>query len=110
MKMNRRSKIFINPKLAFVGLSIAMGVLIALLVPALYRILTLDQADAINFEIVVPDQLIADSILGFLAGVGFSIYGLTRFDGMQLVKLIRIILAFILMLIFLTYITIKSAM
>jgi len=57
-RMNGRMRIPVNPKLAFIVLSIALGVFTALLVPALYRIPpdTTMGSDPEKVELVFPSK------------------------------------------------------
>ena len=105
-----RKKIYVNPRYAFVILSIVLGLFIVLLLPTLYRILIRDHPDGFDYKTVLPDELLFDGVVGVLTGIIFSIVGLSRFDTAKLVQLIRLFLLIIVSLTFLTYITIKSLM
>ena len=108
--MKNKGKIYLNPKPVFVFLSIMLWVFIVVLLPALYKIITRDHPEGIDIMSYLPNQLLLDSILGLLAGIIFSITGLSRFDTATLVRLIRGFLVILIMLSFLLYITIKSLM
>lgn len=108
--MKSKGKIYLNPKPVFVFLSIILGVFIVVLLPALYKIISRDHPEGIDIMVYLPNQFLLDSILGILAGIIFSIVGLSKFNTATLVRLIRGFLTIIIMLAFLLYITIKSLM
>ena len=108
--MKRNGKIYLNPKQTFVILSVLLGLIMVILLPTLYRILTIDNPDGLDYKSVLPDQILIDGILGALAGVAFAVFGLFRFEEAIIVRLIRLFLLIIVSLIFLSYITIKSLM
>lgn len=106
--MRDNKKIYLHPKPVFTILSILMGIILVLLLPALYKILTKDYPDGLDFNIVFPEQILLDGILGAIAGVAFAVFCLFRFDEVLLAKLSRLFLLIIISLSFLCYITIKT--
>ena len=108
--MKQKGKIYLNPRYSFVTLSILLGILLVLLLPALYKILVSDHPNGFDHRAVLPDQPFVDVILGALAGIVFSIFGLKRLDSGRLTQITRLFITLLIMLIFLTYITIKSIM
>jgi hypothetical protein len=106
--MKNRKRINLKPKPVFVILSVLLGIFIALLLPALYKILTKEYPEGFDFMSIIPDQFVIDGVLGALAGCAFAVFGLFRFKEALLIRLIRLFLLIIVSLTFLVYITIKS--
>lgn len=106
--MIRRNRIYINPKFAFVTLSITLGLALVWLLPALYKVLMTEPAEYFDYSVLMPDQPFLDGILGILAGIAFSFFGLFRLDITRLVQITRLMLTLMLMVVFLMYITVKS--